>query len=86
MWRRKNRQSVLSRQLALARLEEALIRVEESQRGDGEPEMPGPRERTNRSQTASARDVSIPAQRSSRRAAQLMQAFFQARGHDGRDG
>ena len=28
-------------------------------------------------------DVSIPAQRSAGRAAQLMHAFFQARGHDG---
>jgi hypothetical protein len=86
MWRRKHRQSALSRQLALARLEEALIRVEESQRSDEEPEVPGPRGRANRGQAAPSRDVSIPAQRSSRRAAQLMHAFFQGRGHVGRDG
>ena len=73
MWRRRHKQSALSRQLALARLEEALGRVEESQRNDEEQAEPAP-------------DVSIPAQRNSGRAAQLRHAFFQARGHDGRDG
>jgi hypothetical protein len=86
MWRRKHKQSALSRQLALARLEEALVRVEESQHSDEEPGVPGPGGRANRTQAAPSRDVSIPAQRSSGRAAQLVNAFFQARGRDGRDG
>jgi hypothetical protein len=86
MWRRKHKQSALSRQLALARLEEALVRVEESQRSDEEPGVPGPGGRANRTQAAPSRDVSIPAQRSSGRAAQLVYGFFQARGRDGRDG
>jgi hypothetical protein len=86
MWRRKHKQSALSRQLALARLEEALVRVEESQRSDEEPGVPGPGGRANRTQAAPSRDVSIPAQRSSGRAAQLVHGFFQARGRDGRDG
>jgi hypothetical protein len=83
MWRRKHKQSALSRQLALARLEEALGRVEESQRSNEEPGAPGPGGQANRSQ---AENVSIPAQRSAGRAAQLMHAFFPARGRDGRDG
>jgi hypothetical protein len=96
MWRRRHKQSALSRQLALARLEEALVRVEESQRNesqrnesqrsDEEPGVPGPGGRANRTQAAPSRDVSIPAQRSSGRAAQLVYGFFQARGRDGRDG
>jgi hypothetical protein len=86
MWRRKHRQSALSRQLALARLEEALIRVEESPRRDHEPGAPGPGGRADRTQAAPPREVSIPAQRISGRAAQLMHAVFQARGRDGRDG
>jgi hypothetical protein len=85
MWRR-HKQSALSRQLALARLEEALGRVEESQRNDEEPGAPGPGGPANRTQAERSRDVSIPAQRSTGLAAQLMHAFFQARGHDGRDG
>jgi hypothetical protein len=80
MWRRRHKQSALSRQLALARLEEALIRVEESQRSGEEPGAPG---HANRAHTEPSR---IPAQRSSGRAAQLMYAFFQARAHDDRDG
>jgi hypothetical protein len=83
MWRRRHKQSALSRQLALARLEEALGRVEESQRSDEKPGAPG---QANRTQAEPSHDLSIPAQRSSGRAAQLMHAFFQARGHDGRDG
>jgi hypothetical protein len=80
MWRRRHKQSALSRQLALARLEEALIRVEESQRSGEEPGAPGS---GGHAHTEPSR---IPAQRSSGRAAQLMHAFFQARTHDGRDG
>jgi hypothetical protein len=82
MWRR-HKQSALSRQLALARLEEALGRVEESQRNDEEPGAP---ESADRTLAERSHDVSIPAQRSTGLAAQLMHAFFQARGHDGRDG
>jgi hypothetical protein len=80
MWRRRHKQSALSRQLALARLEEALIRVEESQRSAEEVDAPGP---GDQARTEPSR---IPAQRSSGRAAQLRHAFFQARAHDGRDG
>jgi len=85
MWRR-HKQSALSRQLALARLEETIGRVAESQRSDEEPGAPGPGGQAHRSRAEPGHDVSIPAQRSSGRAAQLRDAFFQARGHDGRDG
>jgi hypothetical protein len=91
MWRRRHKQSALSRQLALARLEEALVRVEESQRNesqrsDEEPGASGPGGQAARAQTEPSRDLSVPAQRSSGRAAQLRHVFFLARGHDGRDG
>ncbi len=70
MWRRRKKQSALSRQLALARLDEALRRAEESQRRDESGPADGPEgERQD--------NLNVPEQRSTGRAAHLVHTFFQ---------